>query len=73
MRLSETYHSRLHKRLMAFVVALAALLIFLNAIGFGFPNPTLRLIFILWMIFLIAMALAAWHWWGRGIFKPRPP
>jgi len=57
---------------MAFVVVLAALLIFLNAIGFGFPNATLRLIFILWMIFLIVMALAAWRWWGRGMFKPRP-
>jgi hypothetical protein len=27
------------------------------------------LIFILWMIFLIVIAVAAWHWWGKGIFR----
>jgi hypothetical protein len=58
---------------MAFVIVVAAVLIFLNAVGFGFSNPTLRLVFILWMVFLIVMALAAWHWWGRGIFKPKTP
>jgi len=69
--LSGTYYNRPDKRLIALLVGAATLIILisaialLSAIGFGFPDFTLRLIFILWMILIIVIALAGYHWWGE--------
>jgi len=58
---------------IALVVGAGALIIFLAVTGFGSWNLSSRWIFVLWGAFLIVMALAGYYWWGKGIFKPRPP
>jgi hypothetical protein len=70
--LSGTSQRALNKRMIEFVILVGAVLIFLAAIGFGFTqNLVIKLVFILWGAFLIVMAIAAMHWWGRGIFRER--
>jgi len=63
----------LHKRAIEFVIIVAALLIFLAAIGLGVSNLALRLAFIVWGVFLIIIAVSSWHLWGREIFKQQHP
>lgn len=69
--MSGTPQGPLHKRAIEFVIMVAALLIFLAAMGFGVSNLGLRLAFVVWGVFLIIVAVSSWHLWNRGIFKQK--